>query len=139
MLRRPFHESIVDAIRTSGCTGLSTLLPLIRRTKIPKNHDAIAEALKEEIERYKAGDTLDLDGNSKASILDEIEEQKKEAATAKKSEDEKKSVNLDDLQGEIEKSLGLLSDRHPGLSAWNGCLHDRLQELHKLTSQALGK
>ena len=50
-----------------------------------------------------------------------------------------KGVNLDDLQQETEKLLALLKDREPGLMTWNEFLHERLQNLHKLTSQALGK
>ena len=52
---------------------------------------------------------------------------------------QKKGINLDDLQQETEKLLALLNDREPGLMTWNEFLHERLQNLHKLTSQALGK
>ncbi len=42
---RPFHESIVDALRKArGDRELSPLLYLLRMTKIPKNHDAIIAA-----------------------------------------------------------------------------------------------
>ena len=59
--------------------------------------------------------------------------------TAKKGEDEKQGISLDDLQQETEKLLALLKDRQPGLMTWNEFMHERLQNLHKLTSQALGK
>lgn len=52
---------------------------------------------------------------------------------------QKKGVNLDDLQQEAEKLLFLLKDRQPGLMTWNERLHERLQNLHKLASRALGK
>ena len=52
---------------------------------------------------------------------------------------EKKGVNLDDLQQEVEKLLALLKDRQPGLITWNEFMQERLQNLHKLTSSALGK
>ena len=51
----------------------------------------------------------------------------------------KKGVNLDELQQETEKLLALLKDRQPGLMTWNEFLHERLQNLHTLTSKALGK
>ena len=39
---KPFHESVVDAINCAGVADLHVLAELIKRTKIPKNHDAIA-------------------------------------------------------------------------------------------------
>lgn len=52
---------------------------------------------------------------------------------------DEKGINLDKLQRETEKLLALLKDRQPGLMTWNDFLRDRLTNLHKLTSQALGK
>lgn len=52
--------------------------------------------------------------------------------------EEKKGVNLDELQQEAEKLLSLLNDRQPGLMTWNEFLHERIKKLHALTSQALG-
>ena len=51
----------------------------------------------------------------------------------------KKGISLDELQEETEKLLSLLKNRHPGLVTWNDFMRERLQNLHKLTSQALGK
>lgn len=48
-------------------------------------------------------------------------------------------ISLDDLQTEAEKLLALLKDRQTGISVWHMFLHERLENLHKLTSQALGK
>lgn len=48
-------------------------------------------------------------------------------------------INLDALQQEVEKLLRLLTDRQPGLISWNHFMNERLENLHKLTSQALGK
>lgn len=48
-------------------------------------------------------------------------------------------ISLDDLQQETEKLLALLKERKPGHVTWNEFLQDRLRNLHKLASQALGK
>lgn len=46
--RRPFHETIVDVVDQSTCDGnVCLLLKMIRMTKIPANHDAITQKLKE--------------------------------------------------------------------------------------------
>ena len=43
--RKPFHESIVDAIKeATNRTDMKLLEGLIKRTKIPKNHYAITLA-----------------------------------------------------------------------------------------------
>ena len=41
---RPFHETIVDAIREATSTELHCLARLIKRTTIPKDHDVIVTA-----------------------------------------------------------------------------------------------
>jgi len=50
-----------------------------------------------------------------------------------------KSINLEELQQEAEKLLDHLKDRQRGLMTWDIFMQERLQNLHKLTSQALGK
>ena len=50
-----------------------------------------------------------------------------------------KGINLDELQQEAEKLVSLLKDRQPGLMTWNEFIQERLQNLHRLTSQALDK
>jgi hypothetical protein len=52
---------------------------------------------------------------------------------------EEKGVDLDNLQTEVEKLLSLLKHREPGLMSWNMFLLERFRNLHKITSQALGK
>ena len=44
---RPFHETIVDAIRNCGTSHamLFAIFPLIKATKIPAGHDEIIEAI----------------------------------------------------------------------------------------------
>ena len=60
-------------------------------------------------------------------------------AGVKKPVNKKNGIKLDDLQRETEKLLALLNDRQPGLISWNEFMHERLQNLHELTSQALDK
>ncbi len=45
--KRPFHESIVDAIRHASGSELKCLATLIKSTKVPKGHDEIIEAWNE--------------------------------------------------------------------------------------------
>ena len=122
---RPFHETIVEAIREASDTELWRLATLINKTIIPNGHEEI-------IAEWKRRDCLNFCG-----VEDSLLEQKK--ANAKKSEGKKKSIKLDDLQLETEKLLALLNDRQPGLMSWNEFMQERLQNLHRLTSQALGK
>lgn len=73
IVRRPFHESIVETIveagnNGSGCEVWLCLARLIRTTKIPKGHDEIIAAWRNK--------NLDDDLGVTASLL----EQKKEAA-----------------------------------------------------------
>ena len=42
---RPFHETIVELLRTGHNLGPCALLNLVRITKIPANHDQILDAL----------------------------------------------------------------------------------------------
>jgi len=45
-----------------------------------------------------------------------------------------KSINLDELQEEMEKLLSLLKDRQPGLFTWNEFLMERMKKIHSLLS-----
>ena len=50
--RRPFHKTIIDAIRgASNDDALMNLGDLIKATKIPKGHDEIIAAWKQRIDR----------------------------------------------------------------------------------------
>lgn len=51
----------------------------------------------------------------------------------------KRKINFDKLQEDAEKLVSLLKDRQPGLFTWNAFLHERLRNLRRLTSHALGK
>lgn len=133
---RPFHETIVDAI--GRCSSPSSgeilrLFQLIKDTKIPKGHGEIIAA----INRF-----FNFPGAEKwAREIREVKESllAQKQASAKKAEGEKNTVDLDRLQQEVEKLLALLKDRQTGLAAWHDFMHERLENLHKLASQGLGK
>lgn len=134
MSTRPFHKTIVDAIQ--WCPGPSNgeifgLFALIRDTTIPEGHDEIIAA----IDNY-----FDFPGSAKYSreirrVKESILRQKEPSLSKVEGE---KGVNLDELKQEAEKLLALLKDPQPGLMAWNGFMQERLQNLQKLTLQALG-
>ena len=44
---RPFHETILNAIRQATVAGIHALAPLVIETIIPENHDEILSAWKE--------------------------------------------------------------------------------------------
>ena len=46
--RRPFHETIVEAIKNSVGNDVPILIELLRATKIPRGHDEIIVAVKEQ-------------------------------------------------------------------------------------------
>lgn len=74
--RRPFHEVIVDTIRsfTSPVTDrvfITFLAGLIKQTKIPKNHDAIIKEWKDFMDRTSRMDFW--------GVIDDLVLQKQEA------------------------------------------------------------
>src|SRR3989344_9326613 len=111
---RPFHETIVWAImRCASTPEILRLFRLIRETKIPKGHDEIIA----EIDRF-----FDFQGSEKwAREIHEVKESilGQKRASADRTEDEKKGVNLDDLQQETENLLVLLRNRQPDRLTWN--------------------
>lgn len=58
---------------------------------------------------------------------------------ATEANDTKDGISLDELQQETQKLLALLQDRQPGILGWHDFMHDRLVNLHRLTSKALGR
>ncbi len=56
--KRPFHESVVDAISVASSAELESLATLIKATKIPKGHDEIVDAWKKRAEEMCMGDDL---------------------------------------------------------------------------------
>lgn len=92
--RRPFHETIVDAIRRCSypSTGeITRLLRLIEETKIPKGHDEIIAA----IDAFFKFPGADKWAREIREVKESILEQKR--AAAQKADDWKPSSNLDDL------------------------------------------
>jgi len=135
--RLPFHETVVNAIRNcnpSPSTGhILQLFNLIKETNIPKGYDEIVAAI---------DDYFNFPGATKwAREIREVKENllEQKRVSIEKSGDDKKSINLDDLQQEVEKLLALLKDRQQGLMTWNEFMQERLQNLYKLSSRALGK
>ena len=130
---RPFHETIVEAIqRCASGSEIMSLAQLIEATTIPKGHDEIIAAIDKFFDFSGANRWTRQILEVKKSIL------KQKKASAEKS-DKQKAINLDDLEEEAKKLLSLLENRQPGLMTWNGFMRERVESLHKLTSQALGK
>lgn len=130
MSTRPFHETIVKAIRQASSVELECLATLIKATSIPEGHQEIIAAWNQRRKEMCWG-TEDLD--VPAHLL---EQQRSSAAKALAG---KGTISLDDLQQETERLLAFLRDRQPGLMTWNGFMRERLQRLHGLISQALRK
>jgi len=81
--RRPFHESIVDAIHWVDNFGeLNLIAKLIKETKIPKDHDKITAAWNRQLQE------MGLDDRKDRGVLADLFEQKQEA---EKKEKEKKA------------------------------------------------
>ena len=74
IVRRPFHETIVQAIRLVSCPDeMDTISFLIHETKIPQNHDKIIEAWKMKV-RALASIAID-----ESDTIQVLEEQRREA------------------------------------------------------------
>ncbi len=139
VVTRPFHETIVDAIHRChphpAESQIWFLFELIKETKIPKGHDEIIEAICQYFNTETARGWRD-NSTIKETLVSLLVKQR-EALT--KSDDKKKSVNLDEIQQEMEKLLPLLKDRQCGLMIFDELTQKRLQNLSELISQALGK
>ena len=53
---RPFHETIVEAIRCASSANMECLAMIIKATKVPKGHDAIIAAWEERRKAFCWGD-----------------------------------------------------------------------------------
>ncbi len=80
--RRPFHESIVDAIRRASYSDMRCLGKLIEETNIPKGHDEILSAW------ARRDGELIREMSELGDVEDGLHEQKREA---EKKEEEKKA------------------------------------------------
>lgn len=90
--RRPFHETIVDTIREMTPVNIPLVARLIMATKIPRGHDEIIAAWKEQ-ETYLRENGFSLKGNPQ-SLFDDIEEQKQEAMAEGKPKNGLKEMPL---------------------------------------------
>ena len=133
---RPFHETIVEAIRRCDLMKwrreMFFLFQLIKETKIPKGHDEIIAAIDQsfdfpEAEKWPIEKRL-----VKESLLAQ-----KQAASQK--DGEKKEVDLNSLDWEAEQLHYYIANPEPDSEQWKQSLQETIKNLHKLTSQALGK
>ena len=82
-VKRPFHETIVEAIRRASSNELQCLATLIRETKVPKGHDEIIAAWNQRRQEIAWGDE-DL------GVPTDLLEQKQEAAEKEKAKAKEK-------------------------------------------------
>jgi len=73
---KPFHESVVDVINHADAEGFDTLAQLIKETKIPKGHDAIAIAWTERCEELR----INIDYKVAESVMAQKKDVEAEAA-----------------------------------------------------------
>jgi len=95
--RRPFHETIVDAIcRDRMGAGLSTIAWLLMETKIPKGHDEIVTALRE---RLHGIDHRPINSFWTDVVLDVLEQKREaEAEARQRQEIEQRLIREDALE-----------------------------------------
>lgn len=80
VVRRPFHESVVDAIGCAGGPELALIGAFIRTTKIPKDHDEIALAWERRRKELGWSD----EANDAIGVLADLLAQKQEVAEKEK-------------------------------------------------------
>ncbi len=83
--KRPFHETIVEAIRHASISDLQCLAVLIKATKIPAGHDEIIAAWNK---AAWPGHTLHDDYGVPADLL----EQKQEATEKAKAKEKEQTI-----------------------------------------------
>ncbi|MEK7536945.1 MAG: hypothetical protein AAB584_00660 [Patescibacteria group bacterium] len=84
--RRPFHESIVDAIRRASYSDMRCLGKLIQETKIPKGHDAIIAAWNDRNEE------LSREMREAGDVYGDLFEQKQEAEEKERAKKQQNEV-----------------------------------------------
>jgi len=77
-VKRPFHETIIDAIHSASSNDLRCLATLIKATGVPKNHDEIIVAWKRRREEVGWD-------NEEFGVSADLLEQKQEAAEKEKA------------------------------------------------------
>ena len=131
--KRPFHETIVDAIKR--CHGPSSgeiyhLMKLIEETEIPAGHDAIMAAI-DEYFNFE-------DSEKWVTEIREVKEylrSEREAASF-----ESQSINLDELQDEATKLIALIKDRQQiSFIVWYEAMLEQLSKVYKIIGQVLSQ
>lgn len=89
--RKPFHESIVDTIRSvHDIDSLLLLAGLIKKTKIPKNHGAIIAAWGQKLNEFGQ----ECDYHVPADLVEQKEEAEAEKIEEQRQEREEKAETL---------------------------------------------
>lgn len=127
---RPFHETIVEAIRRASLRNLMCLATLIKATKIPKGHKEIIEAWNARCKEVFSED-FDVTDN----LLDQKLATAEKRAAEKAGGEEKKS----ELRKEIEELFDSVQSHYYELMGQRKRAHSEFEKLRQLVSQVLGK
>ncbi len=132
--RKPFHKAIVDQIHlVASFDGRLELIGLILNgTIIPDGHDEIIEAW-----RKRCANTFPPPPEHE-KVVEGLLAHKQEMAL-QKAKNGGKEVDLNSLDWEAEQLHYYIANPEPDSEQWKQSLQDTIQNLHKLTSQALGK
>ena len=132
-LFRPYHETIVEDILVATNEGLVFIAGQLKKNIIPANHDQIIEAWNKRRHQMCWGD---LDLGVPAALL-----RQKEIVEAKTVwQNRQPGIELGELQNAMETFLSLsYGNGHHSMTSWHVRLRERLESLHRLLSQTLGK
>ena len=130
IMEHPLHESIVKEIFLSSHDSLRTLIAFIKVTKLTEGHDEVIAAVEKKWEGLSFWEK-------------EVAEIKTILLKQKQSVEKPlcKKTDFNNLQRETEDLLLLLENYNSGSSSklCQTMLHDQLEELQIIISQALGK
>ena len=91
MSKKPFHESIVEAISGASAGEMRILASLLRQTKVPNNHDQIIQAW---TNRRR---DLDLNDGFDQGLVEGLLEEKVEAEAKKEAEHKERMKKADEM------------------------------------------
>lgn len=133
-LLRPFHETIVEDILIATNEEMVFIASQLKKSLVPANHDQIIMAWNKRRKVMCWADEQDLEVS--ASLL-----RQKQAVEAGAMAVSEPGVYLGKLQVAAESFLVLSRNGHSSGSMipWHVRLREQLQNLHRLTAQALGK
>src|SRR3989338_6785420 len=130
---RPSHETIVEMILVATNEELVFLASYLKRTFIPDNHDQIIAAWNQ---RRKQMCWHEEDLGVPTNLL--LQKQVVEAKTVRQNH--QPGIDLGELQKAMETFLAI---SHNGgmasMVSWHVRLRERMENLHRLLSRALGK